>query len=84
MNLKIVWKTIGTRLDSVLLDCGYRVEVVACVGFCGRNTFHHTFFYLFYYTFKKLIIAKYNYLLTSNKVALFSPRQTRDILLPER
>ena len=29
MNLKIVWKTIGTRLDSVLLDCGHRVEVVA-------------------------------------------------------
>ena len=25
-----------------------------------------------------------NYLLTGNKVALFSPRQTRDILLPER
>ena len=31
MNLKIVWKTIGKRLDSVLLDCGYRVEVVAYV-----------------------------------------------------
>ena len=44
VNLKIVWKTIGTRLHSVLLDCVYRVEVVACVGFCGRNTFHHTFF----------------------------------------
>ena len=30
------------------------------------------------------IISKNNYLLTGNKVALFSPRQTRDILLPER
>ena len=31
MNLKIVWKTIGARLDSVLFDCANRLEVVAYV-----------------------------------------------------
>ena len=36
MNLKIVWKTIGTRLDSVLLDCGHRS---LCVEFDNNDKF---------------------------------------------
>ena len=35
-------------------------------------------------TFFENMAKENNYLLTGNKVALFSPRHTRDILLPER